>query len=131
MRLFISQYPLEASAIISTADNKGDFPLHVCCQGGHQEVLSILAEGRPARDLDVLDAGGNSPFLRAVASGQVQVACQLIDLGANPRGKNKDSKDVIDLVPESLSADLKVRLYDKLLSSGIASLCYICIYPIS
>ena len=119
MRLFLSQFPLEASATLGTADQRGDFPLHVCCEGGHQEVLSILAEGRPARDLDVLDARGSSPFLRAVASGQVQVACQLIDLGANPRGKNKDSKDVIDLVPKSLSADLKRLLYDKLVSSGM------------
>ena len=127
MRLFVSQFPQDASAAVGRADQGGDFPLHSCCEGGHEEVLSILTSVRPAPVIDVQDARGGTPFLRAVAHGHVSLACRLIDLGADPTWKDKDAKDAIDLVPHSLPNEKRMLLYEKLLSSGMCSMFLLCL----
>ena len=125
MRLFLSQFPQDASAAVGRADQSGDFPLHSCCEGGHEEVLSILTSVRPAPVIDVQDAMGGTPFLRAVAHGHVSLACRLIGLGADPTRKNKDAKDAIELVPQSLPTQSRMVLYEKLLSSGLLPYMYL------
>ena len=115
---FVADYPRDAAAAVCSPDADGDLPLHACCAGGHAEVLALLAWAGLVVDVDVRDRAGNSALLRAVANSHLQTVCALLELRADTLIKNRQSQDVLDVVPQSAKKSFRTSLFAALVTRG-------------
>lgn len=80
---------------LNAEDNAGYQPLHEACLHGHLEVAKILI-GRGAQIDQPSKIEQDTPLLDAVDNGHTEVVRYLLELGANPRKRNKQGQTALD-----------------------------------
>lgn len=57
-------------------------PLHVACETGHDECVSVLLL-KTGKIVEYIDSSGFTPFLSACLRGHLKCAALLVEHGAN------------------------------------------------
>ncbi|CDZ96942.1 Serine/threonine protein kinase [Phaffia rhodozyma] len=99
--------------VIHSKDTDGRTPLHWAASSTSLEALEILLKNTPAPDLEAQDAGGSTPLIIAVSSGQEANVVALLGAGANPNSTNDKGQSALFYAASKARIEIGRRLIQK------------------
>jgi ankyrin repeat protein len=105
----IVNFLLDAGADIHATNNNGGTPIHVAASQNQPACAAILVS-RGANLEDVRQLGGMTPLAIAVLKGNLEVAEQLLKLGANPMAKLQGRATILQVAGRRASPAMQSLL---------------------
>jgi hypothetical protein len=109
--LTIVKYLIEHNADVNIITNKGKTLLHASIDICNSELVTLLLKHTKKETINIADAKGNTPLLKAFAKHSYDIEKLLISKGANPNVINNAGETVFSFLSSSnLGAEIALDL---------------------
>eukprot|EP00514_Thraustochytrium_sp_LLF1b_P005649 CAMPEP_0184523272 /NCGR_PEP_ID=MMETSP0198_2-20121128/8786_1 /TAXON_ID=1112570 /ORGANISM="Thraustochytrium sp., Strain LLF1b" /LENGTH=360 /DNA_ID=CAMNT_0026914273 /DNA_START=1977 /DNA_END=3059 /DNA_ORIENTATION=- len=98
---------LEHGARVDLGDDVENYPMHYAAQNREHGPAMIVLLKEFGAQVDSVDQEGGTPLHDAVTLGLVDCAAALLEAGADPYLRNKESKSPLDLAQAAEDRDLR------------------------
>lgn len=92
----VKKWHLKDPGQLELGDLSGNTPVHIATLNGRSEIVDYLIS--QGFNLDCANVDGDTALIDAARRGTVHIVKSLLEAGADPRIRNRDGKQALDLV---------------------------------